>query len=401
MDTNTDNRLILEDGEHSKLGASGADRWMNCVGSVQLIDNIAASLNAKELVEFHQPGEPASEGTAAHAIAAMALEQDKEAWEFIGLVVVADGLPFIVDQEMADGVQVHLDLVDRLMKQYAEEGARLYVEEKLSSFLDPDAWGTSDTIIFVPGVKIIVIDFKYGRVVVEPDSAQNKEYGYMACEGFEDSGIEDVELWITQPRAPHPKGRTRPYSTTRAALEEWFIGEVVPAMAATRELKANLTIGPWCRFCKAKEKCPAMKGETLNLNMDLEPEYMTGEELGTLMQRGDAINKYMAKLGEEAFKRVKAGEAVTGYKLVYKMANRIWKDKAEAALEKAFGTEAYTEPKLLTPPAVEKLTGGKKLVARWAFSPKNKGLTIAKESDTREAVVVSGAEFFGEEAVDV
>lgn len=400
--TDTDNRLVLEEGEHSKLGASGAYRWMNCAGSVQLIEKIKAALNAKELAEFCRPGVPASEGTAAHAIAAMALEQEKEAWEFAGMEVVADGLTFVVDQEMVDGIQVHLDLVRRLMDQYADQGARLYVEEGLSSFLDPDAWGTSDTIIFVPGVKLIVIDFKYGRnIIVEPDSSQNKEYGYMACEGFEDSGIEDVELWITQPRAPHPKGRVRSYSATRAELEKWFVGEAVPAMAATREPDALLTIGTWCRFCDAKDKCPAMKGETLNLNMDLEPEYMTGEELGSLMQRGDAINKYMAKLGEEAFKRVRAGEEVSGYKLVRKKTARIWKDKAEAAIKKAFGDEAYTEPKLLTPPAIEKLTGGKKIVARWAFSPKNKGLTIAKESDTREAVVVSGEEFFGEETVDV
>lgn len=396
-------KVVLEDAEHSKLGASGSNRWMNCSGSVQLIEKIKAALNAKELIEFNRPGEPASEGTVAHAVAAEALKEEKDAWEFIGTEITADGITFVVDQEMADGIQVHLDLVRRLMEKYAEQGARLYIEEGLSSFLDPDAWGTSDTIIYVPGVILIVIDFKYGRyIIVEPDSSQNKEYGYLACEGFEDSDIENVELWITQPRGPHPKGRVRSYATTRTELEEWFIGEALPAMVATRDPKANLTTGTWCRFCPANgEHCPALRGETLNLNMDLEPGYMTGEELGALKQRGASIKKYLEKLDEEAFKRLRIGEAVAGFKLVYKRANRIWKDKAEAALEKALGTEAYTDPQLLTPPNIEKLDGGKKLVARWAFSPKNKGLTIAPESDTREAVKVSGEGFFGDENVDV
>lgn len=398
-----DAKVVLEDAEHSKLGASGSSRWMNCAGSVQLIENIKAALNAKELIEFNRPGEPASEGTVAHAVAAAALEEDKDAWEFLGIEITADGITFVVDQEMADGVQVHLDLVRKLMEKYADQGARLYVEEGLSSFLDPDAWGTSDTIIFVPGVKLIVIDFKYGRyIIVEPDSSQNKEYGYMACEGFEDSDIEDVELWITQPRGPHPKGRVRSYDTTRTELEDWFVDEAVPAMAATRDPNANLTTGPWCRFCPANgERCPALKGETLNLSIDLEPGYMTGEELGTLMQRGAAIKKYLEKLGEEAFKRVKLGETVAGYKLVRKQTNRIWKKDAEAAIEKKFGEAAFTDPVLLTPPNIEKLDGGKKLVARWAYKPKNKGLTIAPESDKREAVTVSGEEFFGDETVDV
>jgi len=407
---------IVEDVAHSSLGASGAHRWMNCAGSVQLTDTMVSGLNAADLDAFERGGAAASEGTAAHTIAAKALEAEKDAWEFIGHKLIVDGREFEVDQEMADGIQVHLNLVRELMEKYADQGARLYVEESMSSVLDEQAFGTADAIIYVPGVIIIVIDFKYGQgIVVEPDSDQNHYYGYLAFENFETDGIEDIELWITQPRIPHPKGPVRSYRTTRKAVEEWFTCEVLPAMEATRDPKANLTIGDWCRFCPARDVCPALRSEVMNFDMTLEPAYMTGDELGTLLQRGDAIRRYLSNLEGEAYKRARKGEDVSGYKLVRKKANRTFRDsitlkekdedgkevevevKLEDALPAQFGDEAYQPRALKTPPNIEKLNGGKKFVSRWAFTP-DTGLTLAPDSDKREAVKLTGEEFFGDES---
>lgn len=397
----TPNRIAIGVVEHSMLGASGAHRWMNCVGSISLTNKILNDLSEEERTEFERPGEPASEGTAAHEVTATALRMELDAWEFIGTEVIADGREFVVDQEMAEGMQVHIDLVRGLMEEYAEQGARLYVENSMTSILDHEARGTADVVVFVPGVKIIVIDFKYGRgVVVEPDSAQNKYYGYLVCESFESGGIKDVDLYITQPRIPHSRGTVRRYSTTVKDLEDWFTSEVLPAMAATRDDDANLTIGNWCRFCPARDTCPALKGEVLNFDTSLEPDYLTDDELGDMLTTGDAIRKYLTSLGTEAFERLKKGATVPGYKLVYKRANRIFKAGGEAAIKKRFGDDAYEVPRFKTPPKIEKLEGGKKMVARWAFSP-DTGFTVASDGDSRQAVRFDGEELFDSESTDV
>jgi len=392
-----DDTIMIEEVAHSKRGASGAHRWMNCAGSIPLTDKIVAKMKKSEQDSFFRGGPAASEGSAAHEIAAICLKNGQDAWEYAGRKIVADGREFVVDDEMVLGVQLHIDTVQELLELYADQGALLYVETSLESCLDEDAFGTGDVIIFVPGVIIIVIDFKYGRgVVVEPDSAQNKIYGYMAFEGFEADDIEDVQLWITQPRIPHPKGRARKYETTTKALEEWFVGDVVPAMQASRDTKANLTIGDWCRFCPAKDKCPALTSETSNFDMTLSPNYMTGDELGELMIKGKSILAYLDKLKEEAFRRVRRGEDVKGQKLVRKQANRVLKKGAEDAAKKKWGDEAYTTPKLKSVAQLEKLDGGKTFASRHGFTPDN-GFTIAPTSDKREAIVISGEEFFGDD----
>lgn len=392
--TDVNNEVLVV--EHSKLGASGAPRWMPCPGSVQLIENLRSALSGKELEDFDRPGVAASEGSAAHHVAARCLNEDKDAWEFAGEEILSDGLWFTVDDEMVAGIQTYVDLVKSKLEQHAEAGAKLYVESPLSSVLDDEAYGTGDTVIYVPDDRIIVIDFKYGKgVVVEPTCEQLREYGYLACEMFDSDNIKVVELFVCQPRIPHPKGKSRLSVDSKPALERWFTTEVLPAMAATRQESPVLVTGEQCRFCPANDQCPALKKEVLNFDATLDPAHFSTEEAATIKKKGSAIIKFLGKVDELLLKRAMKGEDIPGQKLVRKRANRVFKDGAEDALMKNFGKDAYNEPTLKTPPNVEKLTGGKKFVAKWAYSPQG-GLTLADESDKRDAVRLDGEEFFGD-----
>ena len=386
----------VEEIRHSKLGASGASRWMSCAGSINITEKVLAAMTKAELAEFKRSSPAASEGTAAHELCAICLQDDTDAWEHMGRKFNVSGRVYEVDQEMSDGVQLHLDTVRGLLEEHAELGAKMYVEVGMQSNLDEEAFGTSDVVLFIPGTKMIVVDFKYGRgIVVEPDSTQNRYYAALALEHFESEGVDEVELWITQPRIPHPKGKARKHSTTAKAINDWFIDEAVPAMAATRDPNASLATGEQCRFCPAKQQCPALKGEVVNFSTDLDPDHLRDEELGGILQRGDSIRKYLADLETEAFKRAKQGLKVSGYKLVRKRATRVFKEGAEEALIEKYGEEAYQPRKVVTPPQVEKLDAGKAFVSRWAFSP-DTGLTLAAASDKRDEVVLSGEEAFGE-----
>lgn len=390
--------IHVKDVPHSRLGASGASRWMNCPGSPALIDKIVEAMSESEREFFKRGGVAAAEGTAAHEIAAMALLAEKDAWEYFGVKVMVRGREFEVNQEMVDGVQLHLDLVRELMERYSEQGARMYVEHPMRSMLDDEAFGTGDVIIYVPGIIIIVIDFKYGRnIVVEPDSYQNKYYGYLASEEFDPAGIEDVQLWITQPRIPHPRGLKRKHDAKLADLETWFVGEAIPAMAETRNPNAVLEIGEWCNFCPAKDtqSCPAIRETVDKIDISTAPEQLSDAELGKVLRKMAAIAKAMSAYEEEAFRRAMRGRKIPGKKLVHKQSNRVFKDGAEDAAREEFGDEAFNPPTFKSPPNIEKLAGGKAFVSKWAFKP-DTGLTMAPESDKRDEVKLTGDEHFGE-----
>ena len=85
---------------HSPLGASGAERWMQCPGSVTLLNRLAIAQPSDE-PDYQR------DGTTAHAGAAYALVTDQDAWEIVGHTF--EGQTFT--QEMAEAVQVYLEAV--------------------------------------------------------------------------------------------------------------------------------------------------------------------------------------------------------------------------------------------------------------------------------------------------
>jgi hypothetical protein len=376
------NHIVVEEVEHSVLGASSAHRWMNCPGSINLVDSLI-----KGNKSIRTAGYAAREGTAAHEMLARCLLEGKEIWEFAGATIEVEGDTFEFDDDMQEAVTIVSDFVDEKLGQYPK--SELFIEKPLSSITNEQAFGTPDIVIVVPGDRIIVVDFKYGRgVVVEPTEAQLKYYAYLCCEKYlegEDS-VKVVELWIAQPRIPHPKGTIRRHVANVSEINEFWFDEVLPAMEETENPEAKLVMGDHCRFCPAKSNCPALRGEVLNFPIDSDPSFLSSEELGDLMDKKSAIVKCFESLEKEAYARAIQGDKVPGYKLVKKRANRIFKDGAKKAAEKKFGDECYNEPTFKTPPNIEKLTGGKQFVKKWAYSPDN-GLTLAPLSDKRSEVL--------------
>lgn len=397
----------VEEIAHSRVGASSAHRWMNCPGSNQLVSKLAAKAKADGR-EFDTSSIYADEGSAAHHVAEQCLLNNQEAWEWGGQKITVGKRDFTVDAEMMEGVQLYLTHVRKLMDHYAEYGAELVIEKGIGSVLDDEAFGTCDAMIVVPGLGLlIVVDFKYGQgVTAEPDGEQTRLYGYYGLENwpYPDQPVQEIELHIVQPRIPHPNGLCRSHQTTPDELTSFFMDEVLPAMRATREEGALLAMGDWCRFCPARDICPALKKETMEFSADAEPEAMTADEIAAILRKKPAIIKFLSSVEAEAFKRARNGDTIPGQKLVYKQANRVWKDTLtsrgktlsfEDAVLKKFGDDAYEPRKFKTPPNIEKLEGGKTFVSKWAYKPES-GLTLAPESDKRQAVKLTGEELFGE-----
>ena len=64
--------------EHSHLGASGAERWMHCPGSVALVRRFGKHEDDGDGPDYRW------QGTVAHAAIADCLEHGFEAWEVVG-----------------------------------------------------------------------------------------------------------------------------------------------------------------------------------------------------------------------------------------------------------------------------------------------------------------------------
>lgn len=392
------NQVHVPEVPHSKRGASGASRWGRCPGSINLTDKLVSQGR-----KLGGASVAAAEGTAAHTVCSTALEEGTDGVDFLGMEFKVADWTFVVDQEMADGVQEYLDYIRSLLSTYPD--AILYVEKPLSSMFDDDAWGTPDAVIVVPSQSlIIVVDFKYGRgVTVEPDSFQNRYYGALTLEKYGAAGVifDKLHLVISQPRIPHPRGTTRGWETTAADVQDWFYGWLLPAMEATRDPNAPLVVGSHCRFCPAKDFCPAIKHEAMAVDPDLDPDYMTDEEIGDFIDKWPALKSFAERVDQLAYVRMMNGNPVPGMKIVRKISYRIFKEEIveegpdgeptnislEMAASAVFGDDAYTPAKLKTPPQMEKINDpqAKAFVARWAYKPDN-GLTIASISDKRVAI---------------
>jgi len=350
--------------EHSPLGASSAERWMNCPGSVTLI---AALKSSPDYVE--DDPDYRRDGTQAHELAAFCLERDIDAW------MAADEAQFPdLTADMLGAVQEYLDFV-RLLPGRREVEVRVHVPD-----FHPQFFGTLDCVhVDEPGECIYITDYKHGvGVVVDAeDNPQLKYYAYGCIGSAENYFVLDeikVKLTIVQPRAYHPDGTIRTWETTVGEIRRWAEEELRPAMDATKDVD-YLALGQWCRFCPAKLVCPAYEGLAQKAMLGHPVSYDEAQQLKMLVRAVE----------DRAYADLMAGKPAeeVGAKLVAKRSDRVWKENAPVV--DRFGEDAWKPKELLSPAGLEKLPGGKMFVAEYAYQPEN-GYRVASLSDKKAAV---------------
>ena len=375
---------------HSPLGASGAERWLACPGSVSLLKEL-------ELPESDDPTFRL-EGQAMHHFGETCLKDGTDAWEVTG----QEHEGIVLDAPMALHVQSYLDYV----RPIAAAANKSFVEYAISApSIHPLFYGRCDFGAILPD-RLVVVDLKGGKgIVVEPDdNAQCKYYAFGLIYGLEDAqshafpGDMPVDLTIVQPRAWHSDGPIRTWTTTVGEIKEWVHDTLVPAMANV-EIDDSLDAGPWCRFCPAKLVCPLMTslfGAAAKAN----PKHVVNlndQSLGRSYQGVQAVKFYLKALEEETLRRLLSAHEVPGTKLVNKKANRVWSPGAADLAKEKFGDDAFVPAALKGPAAIDALGPEGSLFTRGhAFTP-NTGLTVALEADKRPAVPVAKAqEAFGD-----
>lgn len=359
---------------HSPLGASGAERWMNCSGSTALI-------KALDLPQTDSP-EYQTDGSCAHTVAELCLRNTEDAWEHIGQKY----RDVEVKEEMARAVQVYLDECRAEMV----EGATWGVEFKIDApDFHKDFYGTVDFWAITPDGKTLKVkDFKYGAgIAVDVEyNPQEMYYGYGIVRRFPE--IETVELTIVQPRGFHPDGPIRRWPTTAEYLHYWGEHDLRDAM---RNVDPDLVAGDHCRFCPAKLVCPLLTG-LFGVAMKTDPKTVVtysddAADRNYKMLAG--VKFYIKAVEADMLARLNLGRDMSNAKLVHQKGNRVYKDGAEAVLKvQLAGDELYEKPSFKSPAQIESLGAkAKKLIHEWAYTPQT-GLTVAPMSDKRAAVKV-------------
>ena len=330
--------------EHAKISPSGFYRLVRCPGSQRLEADLPNTSSVY-----------AQEGTAAHELAAKALESGLAASAYIGQSIIVEEKQFLVTTEMADYVQQYIDNVNK----YKDTGHML-VEHRVDfggSVVAEDCWGTSDVVVIKPD-EYQVHDLKYGRglKVEAADNEQLALYALGCLDEFGTLGIERVRMVIHQPRLNH--------------VSEWVatVGELTQfAKKAKRVIEiaaqpdAPLVPGAkQCRFCKAASICPALRDEVIaEFEVLPTPASASNAELGRARDKVEMVNAWCTAVTQETERRVLSGDHVPGYKAVLsRRGMRKWTD-AELASQmlKAMrlrDTEIY-DSTLISPATAEKL----------------------------------------------
>ena len=367
---------------HAKLGASSASRWLNCPGSIRMGQNTVERRTSKF----------ASQGTAAHELGELCLETGKNAKDFKGRKLEADGLTFIVDDDMIDAVQVY---VDHVRKVAGDNQIDIEVRFDLS-WLHPNMFGTNDACVAEEFGDLHVFDYKHGAGV-PVDVTNNSQLLYYGIGRAYDKDrkewgdFENVHLHIVQPRCFHPDGVVRTWTVPMSYLKE-FADVLKRGAVATEAPDAPLSAGDHCRWCSAAGFCPELARQTQAVaraefgSPMPEVEKLTTEQISKIVQSESMIKGFLEEVREYALHLKLQGKDLPGLKLVRKRSSREWRDEefVKRSLGKAFPMEKVFNMKMKTVAQMEKSVG--KEGVKDLFLKVDGDLTVAKTSDRRKAV---------------
>lgn len=349
---------IENDTKHSRIGASSAERWWNCPGSINLI----ATLPAKP-----PPGVWAAEGTLAHWLGEQMLQGGNNVYEEVGNEYEVDGHTFEVSDEMAECVEIYYNVIHDQLSMYGLSDRDLAIETSVNlHHIDKEAFGTCDALIEVPMYKLIVVDYKHGKGAVDVvDNKQLLYYGlgaYYSLTEDERNDVVEIEGIIVQPRS-RGSDMEDGWASHSYSREEFlaFEGELTEAIRRTRQADAPLAAGDHCKFCPAKPICPAIREnmqaraklvfsavETEPLDLP-KPSTLSPERLSTLLQNAESLKEWASSVVEYASFLAKKGKKIPGYKLVEKIGNRKWTNPDKVPeIFGAYGDDIYNK-KLKSP----------------------------------------------------
>ena len=368
---------MIEEGTHSPLGPSGAHRWMECPGSVEL----QQKMPKEESSPF------AEEGTLAHKMAEEILTSIEPTWEY--------------DVEMKWHVMKYVEEI-RSIDKVCDSPIHIEGIVTLHS-IDQRMYGTVDAYQYSSeNNTLYVTDLKYGKgiEVSAENNPQLMYYALCAMERYKDT--EHIILTIVQPRIDNNQIKR---TWVDGKEIEVFKNLLIKAVKNVELYPNRYNAGDkQCKWCTASAICPAQSQSFAAITaMDAREEKvippiiqeMTLEMVGHVYENRKMLSKWLDDVTNYAQDRLRGGDEVPGAKLVMQRKNRIIKNKDEAKKvlqKKRYRVKDICELKLKSPAKLEAAGIPKSVVDELSIIPNGK-LVIAPESDKRVAENVKPFQF--------
>lgn len=381
---------------HARLSPSSAERWIQCPGSVALVEQAVAEGKSGDRNTTY-----AEEGTSAHTRAEIevsrrfgllpegVLEIREKIWREEAEAAGYD------TAEMIDHAIAYADWVQDRAEELGND-AVVFTEQRVYPAGVPASDGTADVIVVSPKNRTIqVVDYKYGRGV--PVSAmQNPQlrlYGLGAIDTIA-ALLADVDLvciTVFQPRLESIS--TECILTTE--LYAWRDQIAIPAARLALGLDEGAYLAPSeaaCRWCPVAGECKA-RMEFVTKRDFGNPNLLTNDALGEILGELDDIEAWCKAVRELATHRVYSeSEPIPGWKAVRSGGRRKIEDTEAAVevLEKAgYSRQNVTRETLITLTDLQRLLKGRKVFDRVLGHLVTVGdgkISLVPEDDPREGV---------------
>ncbi len=370
---------------HARLSASGAKKWINCPGSIQLEENFE-----------DKPSQFAEEGTNAHALGEAKIRLATKEYNRTKYHNAIRNLE--ITEDMEDYAESYKNYVIERYNSALQKtpDAILMLEQRLDfSKYVPDGFGTGDAVIIAEG-KLEIIDLKYGKgvEVSAVDNPQLRLYALGAYEAFDMLyGFDTVEMTIYQPRLDNISSEN--ISVTE--LLEWGESVKKAAQLANDDSVIKCVAGKHCDtgFCKARPVCRAYAEERQKMAVyDFKPPAMlTVAEIADIIEQSASLEKWAKLVCDYALEQAyKHGVEYPGYKVVEGRSNRKY-SKPDSEVAKILTDNGYQESDILVHKLkgitdIEKLLGKKtfaEVLGSYVVKPPGK-LTLVCSEDKRPAI---------------
>ncbi len=355
---------------HALLSASSAARWLACPPSA-----VAAEAYPNEGTDYTR------EGTLAHEVAEAVCNNSHQRFNAL---LETEG----VTGEMIDCANGYADYIQEQTK---SDTPTLLLEQRVDfSPWVPDGFGTADCII-IQGTTMDVIDYKYGKgvAVSAKDNPQMKLYGLGALNDYGFAyEIETVRLHIYQPRM----NNVSVDELSVGELLAWAEMKVKPTAEKAAKGKGEYNPGEHCRFCPHAGRCRTLTKTCTEYvethGMKASVECLAPWEVAEVLRMEPLVSLWLKRVKDQALTTLLNGGDVPGYKVVAGRGTRSWTD--EMAVDKVLGDygydmQEYTKTELLSPAAMEKAIGKKKVaeLLEGLIDTKTGAPTVAPETDRR------------------
>jgi hypothetical protein len=341
----------------------------------------------------------ADEGTAAHALG-------EDLVKYIRSGVSAGELNRYRDTcgqpaEVFDAAELYATTVGRVQGSLPAGHAGL--EERVECpDVHPECFGTVDAWAYDRDTWLHVFDFKYGRRLVEVvGNLQLLIYASGLLRILQAGGLSarGVKLHVVQPRAFHPDGPVRTWSTTAEGLVQRI--DYVRAQAArVYSPEPSVHSGPHCRDCAARHNCTAAGVAAAN-SVDVAHGYeprgnptpeAVGVELSVLKRAQKALEYRVAGLEEHARALARSGQSVPGWHLVESRGRLAWDVPPDhvATTGDALGLD-LRRAEVITPTQAKAAGMPEELVKQMASRP-SRGMKLEPVDTNKARYVFSGKE---------